>query len=206
MRLTRSEAMRLRHATTRVEGWLAAATADDIALGLRWYGNAHAIAAELSRESGGRLSARQCAGVIAALSPRCQWGSNVAGARATVRAAVAGEQAPVVAGTLGNRRKAWAIARGADPEAVLGGPKVLAFWANICGDAEAVTVDVWAARACEGRHHPQAPVRRRYALCAEAYRRAARRCGLSPRDAQAAVWTAYRRVYGIAYDPTEAAS
>jgi len=203
VKLTRSEAAKLRHATARVEGWLATATADDIALGLRWYGDAHAIARELSRESGRRLTIRQCAGVIAALSPRCQWGANVAGARAMVRAATAGESEPVVAGTRDNRAKGWAIANGADPDAVLGGPKVRAFWANIIGDVEAVTVDVWAARACEGRENPTAPTGRRYRLCAETYRRAAGRFGLTPRDAQAAVWTIYRRTHGYDYQPSE---
>lgn len=184
-----------------MEDWLELATPADVATGLSWYANAHAIAQQLADESGGRLSARQCAGVIAALSPRCQWATNVAGARAMVRAAVDGAPEPTVAGTLGNRAKGWAIAHGADPDAVLGGPKVRAFFANICGDAEAVTVDVWAARAAEGRANPQAPVRRRYALCAESYRRAARRRGMHPRDAQAAVWTIYRRTHGYAYDP-----
>jgi hypothetical protein len=217
VKLTRSEAAKLRYATARVEGWLLAADVDDLALGLRWYDNAYAIAEELARESdlmksgdmlrpirGWSLTVRQCAGIIAALSPRCQWASNVAGARAMVRAAMMGEPEPVVAGTRGNRRKAWRIANGADPDAVLSGPKVRAFWANICGDVEAVTVDVWAARAAEGHANDQAPVRRRYELVSEAYRRAARRFGLTPRDAQAAVWTIYRRTYGHPYDPSEA--
>lgn len=201
LKLTRSEAMKLRHAVARVDDWLELATADDLALGLAWYDNAGAIAESLARESDYRLSQRHCAGVIAALSPRCQWGANVAGARAIVRAAINGHPEPVVAGTKGNRRKAWRIANGADPDAVLSGPKVRAFWANICGDVEVVTVDVWAARAAEGRDNAQAPVRRRYAICAEAYRRAARRRGMTPRDAQAAVWTVFRRTHGYAYNP-----
>lgn len=199
MNLTRSEAMKLRHAVARVDGWLTLATADDLAAGLEWYDRARRIADAMAVEYG--IPARQCAGVIAALSPRCQWATNVEGARRMIAAASAGSSEPVAAGTLSNRAKAWAIANGADPDAVLGGQKVRAFFANIMGDTDAVTVDVWAARAAEGRDNPNAPVKRRYRLCAETYRRAARRHGLTPRDAQAAVWTIYRRTHGYQYDP-----
>jgi hypothetical protein len=202
VRLTRSEAMRLRHAVARVDGWLTAATAKDLADGLAWYDRARAMAEEMSAGSG--LSARHCAGVIAALSPRCQWATNVEAARRMISAAVAGQPEPVVAGTLANRAKAWRIARGEEPDAVLSGPKVRAFYANIMGDLESVTIDVWTARAVEGRDHPHAPVRRRYELCAQAFRRAGERRGIAPRDAQAAVWTVYRRVHGYAYDPVGA--
>jgi hypothetical protein len=199
MKLTRSEAMRLRHAVARVDGWLDAATAEDLAAGLAWYDRAHAAAESMAAESG--LTVRQCAGVIAALSPRCQWASNVTAARRMVLAAAADESQPVANGTLANRAKAWRIACGEDPRAVLGGPKVRAFFANIMGDVEAVTIDVWAARAAEGRRNENAPVRRRYQLLAHAYRRAGERRGMHPRDVQAAVWTAYRRRHGVQYDP-----
>lgn len=191
MKLTRSEAMRLRHAAARVDGWLNAATAQDLADGLAWYDRARREAERMAVDSG--LPVRSCAGVIAALSPRCQWASNVRAAEKMIRSAGAGEAEPIVNGTLGNRAKAWRIARGEDPDAVLGGPKVRAFYANIMGDTDAVTVDIWAARAAEGRENPNAPVRRRYELCAEAFRHVGRRRGMHPRDVQAAVWTVYRR-------------
>jgi hypothetical protein len=120
-----------------------------------------------------------------------------------VLAVAAGELEPVVNGTLANRAKAWRIACGEDPDAVLSGPKVRAFFANIMGDVDAVTVDTWAARAAEGRRNDNAPVRRRYRLLAESYRRAGERRGMHPRDTQAAVWTAYRRQHARAtYDLT----
>jgi hypothetical protein len=191
--------MKLRHAVARVDGWLTVATAQDLADGLAWYDRARGHAETMAAESG--LSVRQCAGVIAALSPRCQWATNVAGARRMLLAAAAGEGEPVVGGVRSNRAKAWAIAQGADPGDVLSGPKVCAFFANIMGDVESVTIDVWAARAAEGRENPHAPKRRRYRLCEETYRRAARRHGITPRDAQAAVWTVYRRTHGYQYDP-----
>lgn len=199
MKLTRSEAMKLRHSVERVDGWLSAATAHDLAMGISWYDRAQMMAEEMAEESG--LSIRACAGVIAALSPRQQWATNIAQARQLVMAAAAGESEPPAVGTMANRRKAWRIANGEDPSTVLGGSKVRAFFANIMGDTESVTVDAWAARAAEGRDNPNAPVRRRYELLAESFRRVAERRGMTPRDVQAAVWTVYRRLHGYQYDP-----
>lgn len=183
--------MKLRHASARVEGWLNAATAQDLAEGLHWYDRARTVAEDMSTEYG--LSVRHCAGVIAALSPRCQWAANVAGARKMIAAATAGDLEPSVNGLRDNRAKAWRIANGEDPDTVLSGPKVRAFYANIMGDGEPVTLDVWCARAAEGRSNPNAPKGRRYECLSEAYRRTARARGLAPRDVQAAVWTVYRR-------------
>lgn len=200
MRLTRSEAQRLRHSVARVDGWLSAATAQDLANGLAWYDRARDEALRLAYVPGCG-SVERAAGVIAALSPRCQWASNVTAAERMIAAAATRQPRPPAYGTLSNRRKAWRIARGEDPELVLSGPKVRAFYANIMGDTEEVTVDTWAARAAEGRENPHAPKKGRYRRCAEAYRRAARAQGMTPRDCQAAVWTVYRRLHGYTYDP-----
>lgn len=168
------------------------ATAEDLAAGLSWFARSADLAESLS--AGTNLTPAQCSGIIAALSPRCGWSANVRGAVAMVAAATSGASEPVVAGTRANRRKGWAIATGADPSAVLSGPKVSAFWANLCGDLDAVTVDVWAARAAEGpRFKDRAPDGSRYARIADAYRAAAAVVGIAPRDLQAAVWTSYRR-------------
>lgn len=200
MKLTRSEAMTLRHSMARVDGWFEAATAQDLADGLAWYDRAYRAAERMADRYG--VSVRCAAGVIAALSPRAQWGSNVAGAEKMIASAVAGEGQPSVNGLPDNRAKAWRIATGEDPDEVLSGPKVCAFFANILGDTEAVTIDMWAARAAEGWANERAPARRRYALLSESYRRVARKRGLCPRDVQAAVWTVYRRLNARAvYDP-----
>lgn len=184
--------------TKRILRTFDAATPNDAIEGASWYERAHELAVALS--AGTNLSPEQCAGVIAALSPRCTWSANARGAVKIVAAAAAAERQPVTAGTLDNRRKAWAIACGGDPLEVLRGPKVRAFWANIVGDTDAVTVDVWAARVAEGTDNPHAPKGKRYELIAEAYRRAADLRGISPRDMQATAWTAFRRLYGKQYD------
>lgn len=105
------------------------------------------------------------------------------------------------------RDQAWRIANGEAPLSVLRGPKVRAFYANITGDADAVTVDVWAVRAARGDQAcvPDGRGRLRYAddgtvsareyrEYADVYRRAARRLGVTPRECQAAVWVAVRGV------------
>jgi hypothetical protein len=169
-----------------------AATAADLADGLGWYARANDLAAALS--AGAPISRAQAAGVIAALSPRNTWDSNVNGATAMVAAHAALEAEPTVAGTTDNRDKAWAILNHAgDPLDILGGPKVRSFYANIMGDLDAVTVDVWAARAAEGFDNPNAPTGNRYERIAAAYREAASAVGVAPRDMQAAVWVYIRR-------------
>lgn len=168
------------------------------AMGAGWY------------PAAGREAARICpdrpdvaAGVIAALSPRCQWSTNVAWSDAMIRAAVAGRPCPAVS-TTAQRRTAWTIATtGADPLTHLGtvshtgrvvsGHKVRAFYANIMGDVSAVTVDVWAYRAATGRE-VDGITAAEYRAISAAYVRAAAILGAAPRDVQATVWMAIRGV------------
>jgi hypothetical protein len=159
--------------------------------GETWYETARMTASAIAGAHG-HLTPRHVAGIVAALSPRVSWGSNVAGAYRLAEAASRGWPEPIVAGTRSNRRKAWAIADGGDPETILGGPKVRAFFANLLGDDDAVTVDVWAARAAEGEWREQAPSGRRYLTIAQAYRDAAALRGVTPRTMQATVWCAVR--------------
>jgi hypothetical protein len=52
MKLTRSEAMKLRHSVARVDKWLSLATPQDLADGLAWYDRARGMAEEMAAESG----------------------------------------------------------------------------------------------------------------------------------------------------------
>lgn len=188
--------MRQSDMTRRILRHWRAASADELAEGLGWYARAGDLADALA--AGAPITRAQACGVIAALSPRQQWAQNVAGAVALVDALARGETvAPVVGGLPDNRRKAWAILTtpGADPLDYFDArtaPKTRAFYLNIMGDADAVTVDVWAARAAEGRRNDQGPTGGRYDRIAAAYRAAAARVGHSPRDLQAAVWVHVR--------------
>jgi hypothetical protein len=192
--LSRSDAARIREMRRRILSTFDRATAADALEGAAWYSRAMELASALA--AGSPLEPIQCAGVIAALSPRCAWGQNVAGAAAMVSAASAGAAEPIVAGTGDNRDKAWRIATGADPADVLGGPKVRRFFRNITGDSDVVTVDVWAARIAEGRENPNAPKGRRYDLIERAYIGAAELRGVTPREMQATTWVAHRRLHG----------
>lgn len=184
-----------RNMTRRLLRFYDRASAADLAAGLEWYDKAEREAIALA--AGTDLTPNQTAGIIAALSPRIQWQANLDAAAKMVEAAQKGKPEPIVAGLKANRAKAWKIANGADPADVLGGPKVTAFYANISGDHEAVTVDVWTARAAEGKDNPNAPKGKRYERIADAYRRAAAARSVSPRTMQATVWSYVRgQAYG----------
>jgi hypothetical protein len=162
------------------------ATAADLAAGLDWYRRAHDAARDLLPADPSRA-----AGVIAALSPRCHWRTNLVWAAAILEAAERGDASPPRVHTLAMRRLAWRIALGEAPLEVLNGPKVRAFYANITGDLDAVTVDVWAARAAAGRDVARI-TGRTYTLIARAYREAAAILDMPARDVQAAVWVHVR--------------
>jgi len=175
------------------------------AAGLGWYDEARRVASVIDP-----FNPSRAAGVIAALSPRCQWSTNVVFAERVIAAANAGRACPDVS-TTANRRTAWAIATGTAALDALGtvalsgrvvsGHKVRSFFANIMGDDQAVTVDVWAWavatnqwRTHRGQRIPQDATMtgREYEVIADAYRRAAAILGVTPRECQAAVWVAAR--------------
>lgn len=189
----RSEAAKLAHMRRRILARYAEATAADLASGLDWYARAFEGARALLPNDPTRA-----AGVIAALSPRCHWRTNLVWAASVIEAAETGSECPAVH-MRAMRAQAWRIANGEHPLDVLNGPKVRAFFANITGDLERVTVDVWAARAAEGDTVPKdrhgvdiAPSGRRYALLERAYQEAAKVLDISPRACQAAVWVHVR--------------
>lgn len=160
--------------------WRAASPATREA-GRTWYAAAWEIACDIYPER-----PDIAAGVLAALSPRCQWRVNVAWARALVAAARAGAECPAVH-TTAMRAQAWRIAQGAPALDVLNGLKVRAFYSNIMGDRSAVTVDVWMARVADPRLGERFG-RPAYRRVAAAITRAAEIAGVDPATMQAAVW------------------
>lgn len=170
------------------------ASASDANEGAVWYAVAQRFAEALT--AGTRLSLAQAAGVIAALSPRVRWLTNMHAASMIVDAALAGAPEPRVAGLSTNRAKAWAIACGGEPLSILGGQKVRAFYANIMGDENEVTVDVWAARAALGEFATDRIPTGQYNAIADAYRIAADARNVSPMVMQATVWVYIRRTGG----------
>jgi hypothetical protein len=166
------------------------ATADELAAGRAWYRRARGTVRRIACLSG--LPVGAVAGVIAALSPRCHWSVNVAWAGRLCCARAAGAPCPAI--SIGNfRRKAWAIAGGADPLDVLRGPKVVRFWRALIGESQTVAVDVWAGRAAMGRSYPGRGLSgKRYLEVESAYQLAAGIVGVSPRELQAAIWVHVR--------------
>lgn len=157
--------------------------------GHTWYREAGRTARQLAEAYG--VPVTRAAGVIAALSPRMRWSENVKNASKVLAAAAAGEVAPPRVGMTRFVATAWRIAKGERPLAVLGGPKVRAFYRNLCGDLSHVTVDVWALRAL-GVDAAKGMRPGEYERAAAHYRRAARAAGVAPAVFQAVVWTSIR--------------
>lgn len=158
--------------------------------GRLWYPTAEAVIAELSDRYG--VSRVDTAAVVAALSPQTRWRSNIVAAEALLegRRSIALAHAYPL-----NVAKAERVLAGEDPADVLGGPKVRAFWKNLAGNRDAVTVDVWAARAASGGQI-DAPSPAQYLRIATAYAAAANMVGETNRETQAIVWLAARPVSG----------
>jgi hypothetical protein len=176
----------------RIRSAFLAATPAERAEGKAWY--PHALRqAEIIAADSGAVTTAQAVGIIAALSPRIFWRTNVAAARAVAFAVARGDSDCPRVQTEERKAAAWSIARSpGHPLEILSGPKVRAFFANISGDERAVTVDAWAARASEGTDDPPGLTLKRYGAIADAYREAADALGEPPREVQATVWIAIR--------------
>lgn len=175
--------------TRRLLRLRASATPDDVAAGVEWYGRANGLAFKLAAQYG--VTPRQAASVIAVLSPTNRWHRNVQDAEAMLAWHASGRigDPPSVCTYGPNRVKAIRIMDG--DLGALSGPKVEAFAANILGDHEYVTLDIWACRAALGDDKATGPGRHRQKI-ARAYRNAAARSGDTPAAFQAIVWTVIR--------------
>lgn len=164
------------------------ATDTDWSEGLDWYRTAQETATRLASTYG--TDTDTVARIIAVLSPRQRWSSNVAAAEYIIRAWSEGSGYPSVAGVFGaNVRKAWNIING-DPDA-LKGPKVTRFYWNIMGDDSHVTLDVWAMRAAGSDDiAPRNPAQ--YAEIADAYVTVAHENNVPASALQAVAWTVIR--------------
>lgn len=161
------------------------ATPDQIQRGKDWYRVAHDVALTLASD------AATGAGVIAAMSARTEWNDNIR--RAT--RALSGDT------TSGHTRdvlnKVRAIIDGTPPEAVL--PMQLKtgnFYLSIVDpdNEESVVIDRHAHDVAVGRKHRNdydrgLSSKARYAMFADAYRKAAKRIGnVTPSQLQAITW------------------
>lgn len=166
------------------------ATPSQIVDGKRWY--PEAIKA-LDDACMGVWDIETRAAVCAMLSPRITWTQNVINVRKIARAVSQGLRVPpVMAGLNRNINKAWDTANDGDLFRV-SGPKVSAFYANLCGNFQRVTLDVWAARAAgltdEVMNHID---RNRYVYLERAYQAVAAELGFAPAELQAICWIVVR--------------
>lgn len=153
------------------------------AQGRSWYPDAERFARSVSAETG--ASRATVIGIIAALSPRIQWSKN----KSFAARHVGGEDVPVLPLSA---ERAGAIRSGATPLSVLGGPKTRAFYRNIMGATDPVTVDCHTMAVANWTTDADAPTHKQYRQIADAYRIAARECGETPRSMQAIVWIVAR--------------
>ena len=176
------------------------ATAADLEQGLQWYDDA----LQRTQAAAPLHTAEHAAGIVAALSPMTGWSTNLLNAEKLASLHGAGEPMPTSGyGFRRNTVKAWRILCGEHPLVVLNGPKVTAFYHNILGSDEHVTVDRWAIRIAYG--DPAGPTtvgQREYDTIAAAFQAVADELGVPARHLQAATWVYYRRVHARGlFDP-----
>lgn len=165
------------------------ATPTHIERGRAWYRDAHAIALAHVVEYG--VALETAAGVLAALSPRMGWGSNVMFA----------ERMMASGGTLDHGcltrslDQARRIFHGEAPLDVMSGPKTRAFYDAILtggeGDGPAV-IDVHAWAMLTGERGAPPPTNRQYREAAQMMARGAKIVGESVHDFQAITWLTWR--------------
>jgi len=124
------------------------ATREELDEGLVWYNHQHNQIAKIADEYQYPLNV--VAGVTSVLSPRVAWSRNLTATRIVLNAVNEGKDFTdfVCDGMRINRYKAYMIACTWDVDEWLRGPKVEAFYDNLCNPdtSERVTVDVWAYR------------------------------------------------------------
>lgn len=170
--------------------------------GETWYNVARWHAEQLAHRAaaaGRPLSVAQCAGILAAVSPRRGWGENL---EVAYRIVADGSTAEV--GIFDDMAdKVDRILNGASWREVLGGRKVRSFAANIeqPDTAGPVTIDRHAVSILAGRPLTDAEasdVLERiggYQVAAGIYRTVARRAGLLPQQLQAITWCEWRHIH-----------
>jgi hypothetical protein len=165
------------------------ATPTRIADGRAWYRDAHAIALAHVVQYG--VALETAAGVLAALSPRMSWGSNVMFAERMMASRGTLDHGCLTR-SLDQARRIYA---GDHPLKVMRGPKTRAFYDAILtagqGDGPAV-IDVHAWAMLTGERGATPPTNRQYREAADLMARGARIVGESVHDFQAITWLTWR--------------
>jgi hypothetical protein len=179
----------------RLHRWYQLSSAREREDGISWYARAREHIAELAERHG--VSSRVAAGVVATLSPNTRWERNLEDADSLLYA-VRHASSPsdyyelTVTTYNANKLKAWSHAETGDV-AYIRGPKVTAFYYNLIGNEDALTLDSHAMNAYLGARvygsdlKTKPRVSERDAML-RAYKSLARHNGITPAGAQAVIW------------------
>lgn len=163
------------------------ATPAMVAAGSVWYPDALVVCQTIATSTGYALDT--VVSVLAQMSPRTPWARNVAGATYFFANGSGSQMSGILTA---NYLRAVEAFKSPYPLSTLNGPKVSSFAANILGDSEEVTIDVWAARIALGEttvgHDLILDRSGVYGALSHAYRLAAARRGVSPAVMQAVTW------------------
>lgn len=167
------------------------ASAADIREGLAWYPTV--VVGCMTWSKGFGVDARTIACIIAAISPQCDWTTNL-----RIAFELLSGQTIVSGGAL--RTNVFKARRILVDRAIalapyfVDGPKVRAFASNLSGDASAVTIDTHAVQAALNEPLWRKSIaRRQYDVFAAVYADVAKEFNHRPCDFQAIVWCAWKR-------------
>ncbi len=167
---------------------MAAVSDDTLHNGKEWYTNAHSEVESMSFRYG--LTVQSIAGIVAVLSPGVRWRQNLRDAEHVIQY----QEQATVSTYPQNKIKALKILSGYDPFAVIGGPKVTAFFINILDpkDENYVTIDRWILRALGiiGVREQKRVFdsEKQYNFIADVIRRKAKDNDMLPSQLQAVIW------------------
>lgn len=173
-------------AVTRILETYDSATETQLEEGFQWYPGEGQWLVEIAYAHG--FNVDTVAAVAAHLSPRIHWDR----CKTLTQIFLSG------GGTYGlmkdNVGRAQAAIDSDTPLATVKGNKTKAFAANLLGDVDAVTVDVWAIRIALGAtvRGDEIKIANLYDALADAYREAALRRGISGPSMQAVTWVVAR--------------
>lgn len=185
--------------------------------GREWYASTHDLVTDLAAAAG--LDVDTVAAIMAVLSPRSAWGTNVRNTAATL--VEAGHLSTDTAidilkshgygpdstgvwrmdeprGLARSIGKARAIVQAKSGAGIVSGQKVLSFWSNISDPkfSNDVTIDAWAAGVAIGQRLGNAEMSgmnaRQYRRVADAYRAVAKELRMHGHVLQAACWCEFR--------------
>jgi hypothetical protein len=165
------------------------ATASDIERGAAWYADGETFIRSLAAETS--IPVDNVAAVVAHLSPRTTWQRNLYGATMLL---TTGTAPTCIAANVDRARRALDSDTPRDTFGK-GAPKTRRFMANLLGERDVVTVDVWAARVALGPRDDAEQVLGRvgvYDAIERAYQIAAQRLAVDPVTVQATTWIVAR--------------